>query len=81
MMFNVHLSISLVNYIYLSLFSVCKTVVIFYKMYFLLIFFGVWNGLIRFTLFLMGNIASVFVRFGFRQTFSKELITKTKVPL
>ena len=61
-MLNVYLSISLVIYIYFSLFSVFKTIVILYKMYFLLIFLGVWNGLIGFTLFLMGNIASVFVR-------------------
>ena len=61
MILNVHLFISLVIYIYLSLFSVCKTIVILYKKYFLLIFLGVWNGLIGFTLFLKGNIASVLV--------------------
>ena len=37
-MLNVHLSISLVIYIYFSLFSVCKTIVILYKMYFLCIY-------------------------------------------
>lgn len=47
----------------------------------MLILLGVWNGLIRFTLFLTGNIASVFVQFGFRQTFWSELKTKTEVPL
>ena len=60
-MLNLHLSISLVFHIYFSLSSVCKTIVILYKMYFLLISLGVWNGLIGFTLFLMGNIASVFI--------------------
>ena len=33
------------------------------------------------TVFLMGNIASVFIRFGSRQTFLNGLITKTEVPL
>ena len=49
-------------------------------MYFLLIL-DIWNGLIGFTLFIMGNIASVFVQFGFRQTLLNGLITKIKVPL
>ena len=40
-MLNVHLSISLVINIYVSLFSVRKAKVILYKMYFLLIFLGV----------------------------------------
>ena len=93
-MLNVHLSISLVIYIYFSLFSVRKTLVILYKMYFILIFLDVCNGLIEFTLFLMENIASIFVPFSFRQTFSvvirlfwlssnflNGLITKTEVPL
>ena len=40
-MLNVHLSISLVIYIYFSLFSVCKTIVILYQMYFLLVFLDV----------------------------------------
>ena len=80
-MLNVHLSISLVIYIYFLLFSVCKTIVILYRMYLLLIFWGVWNGLIGFTLFLMGNIASVFVRFSFCQIFSNGLITKIEVLL
>ena len=51
-------------------------------MCFLLIFLGVWNGLIGFTLFLMGTIQfSVqfsYIRFS---TFLNELITKTEVPL
>ena len=34
------------------MFSVCKTIVILYKMHFLLIFLGVWNGLIELNYFL-----------------------------
>ena len=37
-MLNIHLAISLVIYIYFSLFSVCKTIVILYNMYFYLYF-------------------------------------------
>ena len=51
------------------------------KTYFILNIFGVWNGLIGFTLFLMVIITSVFKHFGFQLTFWNGLWTNTEVPM
>jgi len=55
--------------------------IILYKMHLLLIFLGVWNILICIYIISYGKYFFSFRTFGFWQTFSNGLITKTEVPL